>query len=134
MISKYLSELGLKDERVPWNWNPDDKRQKQWEKQREKYECDERDTWCLHWTYLCLMYPRLRFYKDFGLPKFKSNEIIVNFKDKEYTLPESIDKILHGWEIVLKDSSEGCWLQKEDQVLFDDANDLFARIVIGLWW
>jgi hypothetical protein len=64
MISKYLSDIGIKEKDLPWYWNPGDHREGQWLETIEEHGFDERDTWNLNYTLALLIYPRLKMYDE----------------------------------------------------------------------
>jgi len=61
MLGKYLKDLGIQEDKTPQGWCPNDDRQKFWDKDRETYGFDSRETWSLHLNsgymrdYLCIM-------------------------------------------------------------------------------
>jgi hypothetical protein len=48
-------DAGISEDNLPWNWNPDDDRQKVWKEERKIYGFDERDTWSLDYTITLLI-------------------------------------------------------------------------------
>ena len=55
----------------------DDKREKEWRKQRRKYGFDERETWNLNWRFYAWLYERLKMYKKVAnilLPDYNLTE------------------------------------------------------------
>jgi len=130
MISKYLSDLGVKEEDLPWNWCSGDSREKQWKKQRDKYGFDERDTWGLDYTLILLIYPRLKMYNEINIIDTSFHK--VEYEDKKYTYQECIDKILEGFEIYLTKNQLD--LNKEEENKINDAVILLSKIWWLLWW
>ena len=57
---KYLTDIGITEDEVPWEWNLNDKRQEQWKKEREEYGFDERETWNLDYMFDLWFYEHLK--------------------------------------------------------------------------
>lgn len=130
MISKYLSDLGIKEENIPWNWNLDDQRQPEWIKTREIFGFDERDTWNLNYTFALLIYPRLKMYNDCNCINTSFHKF--EFEGQEYTQQQCMNKILEGFEIYLiKDELK---LTEEDYKKIQDSLTLLGIIWWSLWW
>lgn len=130
MISKYLSDLGVKEKDLPWNWNEDDSRQEKWVSKREEYGFDERDTWSLDYTLTLLIYPRLKMYNEINC--INTSNYKFKYKENEYTQQDCMDKILEGFEIYLgKDEFKRT---DEDNQKIEDARMLLAIISPVLWW
>ena len=130
MISKYLSDLGVKEVDLPWEWNPSDSREKGWEEDRNIYGFDERDTWSLDYTLILLIYPRLKMYDEVN--GINTSYHKFDYKEKEYTQQECMDKILEGFEIYLSKSEYK--RTDEDWEKIQDARMLLAIISPALWW
>ncbi|NMA66472.1 MAG: hypothetical protein GX957_09575 [Clostridiaceae bacterium] len=128
-ISKYLSDIGVKAEDLPWNTQGD--RVEEWEKQREIYGFDDRDTWSLNYTIVFLLYPRLKMYRE------KAHEIIdlnfhtFNHRGKKLTQGECIDIILDRFEQYL---SAMYSYDDPDVDVISEAWELFNLIFLYLWW
>ena len=80
----------------PDTWNPNDKRQKEWKKQRKKYGFDERETWSLDFSFHLWLYERLKMYKKIAPIDMTYHKFM--FKDKEYNQGEMIDMMLDRLE------------------------------------
>jgi hypothetical protein len=130
MISKYLSDLGVKEKDLPWNWNPGDGRHEFWSKQREEFGFDERDTWSLDYTLILLIYPRLKMYNEVNGINTSYHQF--EYKNNTYTQQECIDKIIEGFEIYLSKSEYK--RTEEDWTKIEDARMLLAIISPALWW
>ena len=130
MISKYLSDLEIKEDQLPWNWCPNDKREKDWKEERKIHGFDSRDTWGLNYTLALLIYPRLKMYDEVNI--IDTNFHKFTFKDNEYTFQECIDKVLRGLEIFLtKDDFE---MIDEEIEEIQDTIKLLGEIWWDLWW
>lgn len=65
MISKYLSDIGIKKDSLSWNWKVKGiSRNIELAKERKIHGFDSRDTWELSETAVSLIYPRLKMYKE----------------------------------------------------------------------
>jgi len=129
MISKYLSDIGIKEENLPWNSNPDDSRQEEWIKEKEEYGFDERDTWSLDYTIALLIYPRLKMYNEINCIDTSSHKF--EFENNKYTEQECIDKILEGLKLYLTKNFD---LTKEKDKKIQDSMILLGIIWRSLWW
>jgi len=129
MISKYLSDIGIKEENLPWNSNPDDSRQEEWIKEKEEYGFDERDTWSLDYTIALLIYPRLKMYNEINCIDTSSHKF--EFENNKYTEQECIDKILEGLKLYLIKNFD---LTKEEDKKIQDSMILLGIIWRSLWW
>ena len=130
MISKYLTDINIKEENIPWFWNPNDSRQEQWKEQRKKYGFDERDTWSLSYTLILLIYPRLKMYDEINIVDTSFHKI--KHKDKEYTCQECIDRVLKGMEIYL--SKDELDLKDEEIKELGECMIILGKIWWLLWW
>lgn len=123
-MSKYLIDLGIKEEDVPSSWHPDDERQEQWKKEREIYGFDEKDIWNLDYTFALWIYPRLKMYQKYncGFPSNMTKDSWNNI------LQEMID----GFEAYLLDD---LYPKKEDTCeKFNKSMKLFSENIGDLWW
>lgn len=134
MEHKYLTDIGIKEDDMPWNWNPDDIRQKEWVKEREKYGFDERETWDLDYSFHLWFYERLMMYNeinciDTSYHKFK-------YKNEELTLQECIDFILETLknkllrDIIDWDKKTSDKIYKQEEKMYQ----LIIKILPCLWW
>ena len=130
MISKYLSDIGIKEENLPWYWNPDDPRQEYWAKDREIYGFDERDTWALDYTMTYLIYPRLKMYNEINIINTDYHKF--KYEGKQYTLQECINKILEGFEIYIK--GDLYKFSEQEIIKIKDSRMLLGIIWSALWW
>lgn len=133
MISKYLSDIGIKEEDLPWHWNPNDDRQEFWKEMREEHGFDERDTWSLDYTIALLIYPRLKMYNECNCINTSFHKF--EFEGQEYTQQECMDKILEGLEIYLTKKHYGKnKYTEEDYKKIQDSMSLLGVIWWSLWW
>lgn len=130
MISKYLTDLGIKEDDTPWGWNSNDKRQEEWSKERETYGFDERETWSLDYTFQLWFYPRLKMYDEINIVDTSYHKFEHN--GETYTFQECIDYILKAFEESFKDDM---WrFNKELSQKVYTAYELVGKILPALWW
>ena len=130
MISKYLSDLGIKENQLPYNWSPNDSRGIQWAKQRKEYGFDERETWNLDTSFYLWAYPRLKMFDEINIINTEIENVV--FDGNTYTLQQCINIILEGWEIALIDNFQLYDKEKINKILL--ANKIFGHILHSLWW
>lgn len=128
-IYKYLEEL-VDPKDLPQNWNPDDKRQKAWKRQREECGFDERETWSLDYTFRLWFYQRLKMYNEINC--IDSNHHKFKFKEEEYTLQECIDYILEAFELSFKNDDWNYKKEMSEKVY--NAYKIIGIIMPYLWW
>jgi len=134
LISKYLSELGITEDRFPHNWGLADERQKEWEQQREEHGFDVRETWSLDMAFYLWVYPRLKMFDEVNIIDTEAEEVIID--NIKYTFQECINIMLEGWKIILTDGDYP-WFKKEDKEKIDKillANKIFGHVLPMLWW
>lgn len=131
----YIDKLGIEFKDTPQGWNQDDSRQIYWEKERNKYGFDERETWSLRYTMDLLLYERLCKFKeyaseciDFTFHKFKYEYEIL-------TQEECIDRMIEGLKLELTldefDEKRKCEKVKK---LINDVYKIYALCKNSLWW
>src|SRR5574344_831656 len=96
MISKYLTDIGVKEKDIPCYWLPDDPRQEYWDQEKEQYGFDSRDTWSLDHTIALLIYPRLKMYNEINC--IDTTFYTVEHNGEILTQQQCIDKILKVFE------------------------------------
>jgi hypothetical protein len=133
-MRKLLNEAGIKDKDLPWKWNPDDKRKKEWSQERKEYGFDERDSWSLKYTLSLLVYERLKYYRLYAPVEMDdpNRAHTFDFEGKEVVFGEAIDRILKFFEGGFSDI-ESDWSEehrKEERACWE----LLGIIMPGLWW
>ena len=84
MNHKYLDDI-LPKGKTPYDFECDDEiRNQKWEKEREQYGFDERETWNLDFTFFCWLYERLRKYKEVSPVDLNCKIVKVNDEEKWY--------------------------------------------------
>ena len=82
MAHKYLENI-LPKGKSPYDFECDDEiRNQKWEKEREQYGFDERETWNLDFTFFCWLYERLRKYKEVSPVDLTHKIVKVNNEEK----------------------------------------------------
>jgi hypothetical protein len=130
MNHKYLNDIGVKNEDMPWNWNPEDKRQEFWKQQREEYGFDERETWSLDSTFEFWLYERLKMYNDINIVNTSYHK--YKFKNEQITFQDCIDRMLEGLEISL--TVDEFYRTEEQNKKVEDVVHIFALCFRSLWW
>ena len=134
---KYLKDIGIKPADMPWNWNNDDSRQKEWREERQTYGFDERDTWNLYYTMTLMTYERLKHYREIAPVEIDTPHLSHTYEMDGKNVPYGviIDRILTGFENYLKAKDEG-WLDTDTKVYDEwlECWTLFALIIRSLWW
>lgn len=133
-MRKLLNDLGIKDSSLPWKWNRDDDRNKEWKQVRKEYGFDERDTWSMYYTFTILIYERLKYYRDHAPvdmdhvdDTFGCN--LYMFEDKEIIFGAAIDRILASFEKFLTSEHRDGFDEE-----FTRCWALLGVIMPGLWW
>lgn len=128
MKRKYLDDIGVVDR--PDLWKKRDKRQKEWTRQRKEYGFDERETWCLDFSFYCWLYERCKMFLD-------KSCIDLNFHKFEYegetfTQEQCINKIIEGCEIAIT-VDDWNWTKEQEKQVADVAK-IWAIILPAMWW
>ena len=132
MKRKYIDELCIKYEDTPQGWNTDinDKRLPFWEKQREEYGFDERETWALDYSFILWFYERLRMYDEINIIDTTFHKF--EYKGETLTLQDCINKMIEGCKIYL---TTDAWNRTdEDWEKINDVFNIFALCWYTLWW
>lgn len=129
MNRKYLDDAGMTERHD--SWNPEDSRQEQWEKEREEYGFDERETWALDSAFYCWLYERLKMYLDVNCVNLTYHKF--EYEGEELTQQECIDRMIHGCEIYFKQKDD--WnISEEDQKAISDIAKIWAIVLPAMWW
>lgn len=130
MNHKYLNDIGVKNEDIPWNWNPEDGRQEKWKQQREEYGFDERETWSLDSTFEFWLYERLKMFNDINIVDTSYHK--YEFENEQITFQDCIDRMLEGLEISL--TVDEFDRTEEQNKKVEDVVKIFALCFRSLWW
>jgi hypothetical protein len=101
----------------------DDKREKEYSKQRNKFGFDDSETWSLRDTIANFIIPRLERYEEI------SKEFLI--RDEE--LIKNIEKFLIAMKLTARDEGSLILTKEEDKQL-DEGLDAFPKIFLTLWW
>ena len=101
----------------------DDKREKEYSKQRNKFGFDYSETWSLRDTIANFIIPRLERYEEI------SKEFLI--RDEE--LIKNIEKFLIAMKLTARDEGSLILTKEEDKQL-DEGLDAFPKIFLTLWW
>lgn len=96
---KYLDDLGIHKKDQYQNWFDEtigDRREKEWEEQRDKYGIDERETWNWNEEFMDYCYIHLKMYNKVNKVDLTYHKI--TYEGTEMTVQEAIDKILEWFE------------------------------------
>lgn len=130
MLGKYLRDLGLKENNVPQGYCPGDKREEKWQKEREEYGFDSRETWSLDYTFKIWLYERLSMYNEVNIVDTSYHK--YEFEGKEITFQKCIDRMLEGLKIDL--TVEEYEQTEEQKKKTTDVVKIFALCFNSLWW
>lgn len=132
MPRKYINDLGLDDTLM--NLKSTDKRKLKWKHEIKRYGFASYETWSLDYAFYAWLYERLQMYLK------KAEEIVdltyhkFEFKGKEYTQKELIDKMIYGCKIALLNPTSGWELSKKEQEAVEDIPWIWATVIQAMWW
>lgn len=126
---KYLDDLGLKITEYGTNFMPDeDPREESWEKEREEYGFDNRETWNLDRIFIEWIYTRVMMYKEYSIVDTSFYKIQHN--GETITHGEAMDKILDlAKQILLDTDNYELWYENSREIC-----DLWKEILPLMWW
>ena len=115
MKRKYLDEIGFVER--PDMWGSDNKkRNADWQKEREKYGFDSRETWSMDVTFVCWLYERLKMFVEI---------CNIDFTDEKMAeIKQKIDKMIQNCEEIFKINDI---YDEKQQKLLDEILDLFKE-------
>ena len=128
MAHKYLDDI-LPKGKTPYDFECDDEiRNQKWEKEREQYGFDERETWNFDFTFFCWLYERLKKYKEVSPVDLTCKIIKVNNEEKN--LGEWLDIMINNAEaLILLDM-----YSEENIKLAEFTIEIFKQTIFYLWW
>lgn len=132
MEHKYLEEIGIKISDTPWGWNEDDPRQEYWNKDRQQYGFDERETWSLNTTFFYWLYERLTMYNKVNCIKTDTYSFIIN--QEKLTQQQCIDRMILGCKYYIK-LSHG---EPKDEdiaiIIGKEVIEIWKECFYAMWW
>lgn len=130
---KYLDDLGIPIEKYGTNFiSDDDTRKERWDKQKEEYGFDDRETWNLDIMFIEWIYTRVKMYKEVNVINTEYHKIPYN--DTEITQEEAMDKILELAKEILQ-SSSSCY--DDGAMIYNNSReicDLWKEVLPHMWW
>lgn len=129
MKHKILEKI-TKIEKTPYGFGgKEDFRNTQWQKEREEYGFDVRETWDLSFTFVCWLYERCVMYRERASIDMEYHK--VDICGKEFTQKECIDKIINNCEIIIKEEGvySDCCVKAMEEIL-----DIWKEVIYFMWW
>lgn len=134
MKRKYIDNLGIKYTETPQGWNADigDNRLPRWEKERETYGFDERETWDIDYSFYLWLYERLMMYNEVNCINTEFHKF--DFEDEVLTQQQCIDRMIEGCELFLDQNKNNIKSTDEEFKKAGDVPYIFAMCIHSLWW
>lgn len=130
--NKYLDDLGIPITEYGTNFIGDnDERNKEWEKEREEYGFDNRETWCLDRILAEWMYSRFMMYKEVTIVNLDYHK--YNIDGKEWTQRECIDKIIENTKFYLCNETYAPDSTEVYEKL-SEAIKIMSEVIFDMWW
>lgn len=130
--NKYLDDLGIPITEYGTNFIGDnDERSKEWEKEREEYGFDNRETWCLDRILAEWMYSRFMMYKEVTIVNLDYHK--YNIDGKEWTQRECIDKIIENSKFYLCNETYAPDSTEVYEKL-SEAIKIMSEVIFDMWW
>ena len=134
---QYLEDLVIKLEECGVDFcDNTDERAKYWKKFKKLYNVDPRCSWALGEYMFGEMYEQIKAYKFFASEVVNLSYHKINYKGKEYTQEEAIDKMLELLEKIITTDTYSAGQQEWKRVL--DASKEFygiwAEVWPCMWW
>ena len=131
MGRKYLDDIG---EDYSWVWKPEgSERDERFEKEREIYGFDSRETWSLDHVFYMWLYERLKMFVEIGGQVVDLNYNKFDFKGKEYTQLELINMMIERLESYFK--KEDLFVSSEEEYEpIKEIGEIWALVLPAMWW
>ena len=131
MGRKYLDDIG---EDYSWVWKPEgSERDETFEKEREIYGFDSRETWSLDHVFYMWLYERLKMYKEYAGEIVDLNFHKFVYKEKEYTQLELINMMIERLESYFK--KEDLFVSSEEEYEpIKEIGEIWALVLPAMWW
>ena len=137
MGRKYLDDIG---EDYSWVWKPEgSERDELFEKEREIYGFDSRETWSLDYVFYMWLYERLKMYIEYAGEIVNLDFHKFVYKEKEYTQRELINMMIQRLEYYFKffgkeDSSKSYEEYEEEYEFIKEIGEIWALVLPAMWW
>lgn len=129
MARKYLDDIGIT--KNCYMFSTDDPRQPIWDKEKEEYGFDARETWDLDFTFYCWLYERLKMYVDVNCIDLTVHKF--EYEGEKLTQEECIDRMIKGCELYFK--YDGVWdIADNDWKAINDVAKIWAIVLPAMWW
>lgn len=131
MGRKYLDDIG---EDYSWVWKPEgSERDELFEKEREIYGFDSRETWNLDCVFYMWLYERLKMYKEYAGEIVNLDFHKFVYKEKEYTQLELINMMIERLESYFK--KEDLFVSSEEEYEpIKEIGEIWALVLPAMWW
>lgn len=131
MGRKYLDDIG---EDYSWVWKPEgSERDELFEKEREIYGFDSRETWNLDCVFYMWLYERLKMFVEIGGQVVDLNYHKFDFRGKEYTQLELINMMIERLEFYFK--KEDLFVSSEEEYEpIKEIGEIWALVLPAMWW
>lgn len=131
MGRKYLDDIG---EDYSWVWKPEgSERDELFEKEREIYGFDSRETWSLDYVFYMWLYERLKMYIEYAGEIVNLNFHKFVYKEKEYTQFELINMMIERLEYYFK--KEDLFVSSEEEYEpIKEIGEIWALVLPAMWW
>ena len=131
MGRKYLDDIG---EDYSWVWKPEgSERDETFEREREIYGFDSRETWSLDYVFYMWLYERLKMYIEYAGEIVNLNFHKFVYKEKEYTQLELINMMIERLESYFK--KEDLFVSSEEEYEpIKEIGEIWALVLPAMWW
>ena len=131
MGRKYLDDIG---EDYSWVWEPEgSERDELFEKEREIYGFDSRETWSLDYVFYMWLYERLKMYIEYAGEIVNLNFHKFIYKEKEYTQLELINMMIERLEFYFE-KGDSFDLSEEEYEFIKEIGEIWALVLPAMWW
>ena len=131
MGRKYLDDIEID---YSWVWEPEgSERDELFEKEREIYGFDSRETWSLDYVFYMWLYERLKMYIEYAGEIVNLNFHKFVYKEKEYTQLELINMMIERLESYFK--KEDLFVSSEEEYEpIKEIGEIWALVLPAMWW
>ena len=129
-MRKFLDDLGVT--KRPETMLPADKRQAQWQQERDTYGFDERETWNLQYSFYLWLYERLKMYLLTAGVNIDLSHHIFEYEGASYTQQQMIDMMIERLEFYCSDKYQS--YDKEQQKYVGEIEKIWATVLPAMWW